>query len=278
MMPMTEDQGARYDRIAVGYARHWAPVIRPAAIQLLDDLAPLLPGGMPHLLDIGTGTGTLALEAIERWPAARVTGIDASFEMAGWADREADRRLTGGARSRFVTTVALADRLPFPDATFDGAMSSFVLQLVPNRAAALREARRVLRPGAPFAYVTWLRHADVDPPDRILNEVLDEFGFDPPDADSPTRDTAGPRAAADGLRRAGFRDVGTREGWIVHHWTPRSYVDFQEGFNEESLFAELVERERRSLRRRLLERLRRLAPDELRFRSPIVYVTGRAVG
>jgi hypothetical protein len=77
------------------------------------------------------------------------------------------------------------------------------------------------------------------------------------------------------LRRAGFRDVRTREGWIVHPWTPRSYIDFQEGFNEESLFDELVERERRALRRRLLERLSELAPDELRFRSPIVYVTGR---
>ena len=67
--------------------------------------------------------------------------------MASWANREADRRLAGGARSRFATAVAFADRLPFPDATFDGAMSSFVLQLVPNRAAAIREARRVLRPG-----------------------------------------------------------------------------------------------------------------------------------
>ena len=275
MMPMSEDQGARYDRIAEGYARHWAPVIRPAAVELLDDLAPLLPVGAAHLLDIGTGTGTLALEATDRWPAARVTGIDASSEMANWANREADRRLVGSARSRFSTTVALAGRLPFPDATFDGAMSSFVLQLVPNRAAALREARRVLRPGAPFAFVTWLRHVDVDQPDRIFDEVLDEFGFDPPEPDSPTRDPASARAAANGLRRAGFRDVRAREGWIVHPWTPRSYIDFQEGFNEESLFDELVERERRALRRRLLERLRELTPDELRFRSPIVYVTGR---
>lgn len=277
---MAEDQGARYDRIAAGYARHWAPVIQPAAIRLLDDLAPLLPGGAPHLLDIGTGTGTLALEAIERWPRARVTGIDASSEMADWASREADRRLAGRSRRRFATAVAVADRLPFADATFDGAMSSFVLQLVPNRAAALREARRVLRPGAPLGYVTWLRGDDgeADPPDRVFDEVLDELGFDPPEPDSASGDLASPNAAATGLRRAGYRRVRAREGRLDHRWTPRSYVDFLEGFSEESLFDELVGRERRALRRRLLERLGQLAPDELRFRSPIVYVTGRAPG
>jgi ubiquinone/menaquinone biosynthesis C-methylase UbiE len=277
---MTEDQAARYDRIAAGYARHWAPVIRPAAVRLLDDLGPLLPAEPAHLLDIGTGTGTLALAAIERWPRIRVTGVDASAEMAGWADGEADRRLGADRRGSFVTTVAFADRLPFPDATFDGAMSSFVLQLVPSRAAALREARRVLRPGAPLAYVTWLRREDdvVDPPDRILDEVLDEFDFEPPGRDDGEKDPASPDAAAHQLRRAGFRNVGARAEVLAHRWTPRAYVDFAEQFSESSLFDELVERERKALRRRLLERLGALAPADLRFRSPIVYVTGRVAG
>src|SRR3990172_4067890 len=181
MCGMSEDQPARYDRIADGYAAHWAPVIRPAAIRLLDDLASLLPAGSPHLLDIGTGTGALAIEALERWPTTRVTGIDASSEMVRWALGEADRRLPASATQRLSTAVAFADRLPFPDASFDLAMSSFVLQLVPNRAAPLPDARRVLRPGAPFGYVTWLRADDgIDPPDRVLEEGLDEFGFDPP--------------------------------------------------------------------------------------------------
>ena len=276
---MTEDQGARYDRIAEGYARHWAPVIRPAAVRLLDHLAPMLPPGSPHLLDIGTGTGTLALAALDRWPGTRVTGIDASTEMAGWAETEADRRLTPVRRARFSTAVALADRLPFDDGTFDLAMSSFVLQLVPDRSAALGEARRVLRPGAPFGYVTWLRHrGEPDPPDRILDEVLDELGFDPPAADPPERDPASPRAAAAGLRRAGFRGVRAWSDVVEHRWTARSYLDFLEGFAEESLFDELVARERRILRRRLLARLAELVPADRRLRLPIVYVVGRAAG
>jgi ubiquinone/menaquinone biosynthesis C-methylase UbiE len=275
--PMSEDQGTRYDRIAPGYARHWAPVIRPAAVRLLEDLAPFIAGGARELLDIGTGTGTLALAALDRWPAVRVTGIDGSSEMAHWATGEADHQLSTTERSRFTTLVALADQLPVPDGTFDLAMSSFVFQLVPNRAAAFREAHRVLRPGGVLGFVTWLRtDAELDPPDRILEEVLDEFGFEPPEPDSGRGDPPSPRAAADALRRSGFRDVRAREDALVHRWTPRAYVDFVEQFAEESLFDELVARERLALRRRLLQRVRTLPARDLRLRLPIVYVTGRA--
>lgn len=276
---MTEDQGARYDRLAEGYARHWAPIIRPAAVRLLDHLAPAAEARAPRILDIGTGTGTLGLAALERWPAARVSGIDASSEMAAFADREADRRLGPARRGRFATRVALADRLPFPAGTFHLAVSSFVLQLVPDRAAALAEARRVLRPDAALGYVTWLRHrGEQDPPDRVFDEVLDELGFEPPEPDPPGRDPASPAAAAAGLRRAGFRRVRAWADAIEHRWTPRAYVDFLEGFAEESLFDELVERERRELRRRLLVRLGALPAADLRLRLPIVYVVGRAPG
>lgn len=277
MPGMSEDQSTRYDRIAAGYARHWAPVIRPAAVWLLEELAPHVTPDRRDLLDIGTGTGTLAMAAIARWPGVRVTGIDGSSEMADWAAREADERLASVDRQRFTTVVALADRLPLPDGAVDVAMSSFVFQLVPNRAAAFREAHRVLRQGGVLGFVTWLRTTgELDPPDRVLEEVLDEFGFDPPEADDGRGDPASARAAADGLRRAGFRDVRAREDALVHRWTPRAYVDFVEHFAEESLFDDLVERERLALRRRLLQRVGALAPRDLRLRLPIVYVTGRA--
>src|SRR3989304_3978142 len=67
------------------------------------------------------------------------------------------RRQAAGSRHRpprFVT--AAADAIPLPEASVDVAVSSFVLQLVPDRLAALREIRRVLRPGGRLAYATWL--------------------------------------------------------------------------------------------------------------------------
>ena len=149
------DQTERFDRFSAGYARWWAPVLAPAVAELLDAAQPSLAGG-ERLIDIGTGTGQLALGAIARWPGVSVVGADASAGMAGVADAEADRLLSGAERGRFRSVVAFADTLPFGDREFDGALSSFVFQLVPNRARALREARRVLRPGATLAYVSWL--------------------------------------------------------------------------------------------------------------------------
>ena len=177
------DQAERYDRIAEGYARWWAPFLVPAAMELLDRLAPSLPDGPTRILDVGTGTGRSGWAAVERWPNVTVDAIDASSEMAAAAEAERDRRLGPGVRHRFEVAVAPADDLPFADGTFDAAMSSFVLQLVPNRHRALREIRRTLRPNAPLAIVTWLRDTTIWRPDEIVDELLDEFGVDPPDDD-----------------------------------------------------------------------------------------------
>src|SRR5262245_4157464 len=127
---------SRYDLLAEGYARFWGPVIRPGAERVLDLAAPAIEAALartpePKLLDVGSGTGTLAIAALERWPALRVTGIDPAGGMLAVAREDARRRL-GGRAARYATEVAYADELPFDDATFDLAVSSFVLQLVPS--------------------------------------------------------------------------------------------------------------------------------------------------
>ena len=123
--------------------------------------------------------------------------------------------------------------------TFDAAMSSFVLQLVPSRAAALREVRRVLRPGGRFAWVTWQlsdRHFEAD---RVANTVLDDFGFDPPEADPRPGDVASPAAAALAMRRAGFRDVTAWTEELSYAWDAKGYLAFLTEFDEASLFEDL---------------------------------------
>lgn len=274
---------SRYDVIADGYARWWGPVILPGAVQVLDALAPaveaaLEDGQEPRLLDVGSGTGALAVAALDRWPSLRVTGIDPSAGMLEVARRDADERLPAGRAERFETTVAYADEQPFESASFDLAVSSFVLQLVPNRSAALRETHRVLRPGGTFAWVTWQRCDRPYAPDRIANEVLDDFGFDPPDADSRCGDVASAAAAALGMRRAGFRDVRAWTGEVAHPWDAPGYLSFLTQFDEESLFAELEPGERHDIEREVLERIGRLTPEELTLRLPTVYALGRARG
>lgn len=271
---------AGYDRIAEGYARHWGPVIRPSAEHVLELVAPridaaLQDGEVPQVLDVGTGTGTLALSALERWPGISVTGLDPSGGMLEIAQRHAGERLAPGVASRFEVAVGPADRLPFGDASFDLAVSSFVLQLVPSRASALREIRRVLRPGATCAWVAWQQADAPFAPDRIANEVLDDFGFDPPEPGPRKGDIASPSAASAGMRRAGFRDVRAHTHEMAHAWDAASYLAFYTQFDEESLFAELDRGERREIERRIRTKLRRLSPDELTLRLPVIYVVGR---
>jgi SAM-dependent methyltransferase len=274
---------AGYDEIADGYARHWGPVIRPGAVRVLDHLAPRVDAALaasvePALLDVGTGTGSLAIAALERWPALRVVGVDPSTGMLDLARQAARDRLAADLERRYDTAIGWADELPFPDASFDLAASSFVLQLVPRRGAALGEIRRILRPGGTFAWVAWLRSDRPYEPDRVANEVLDEVGFDPPEAGGRNGDLASPAAAAASMRRAGFRAVTAVAEEVVHVWSPADYLGFLTEFDEQSLFAELDRRERRDIEREIGRRLRRLTVEQRTLRMPVVHAVGRAPG
>jgi ubiquinone/menaquinone biosynthesis C-methylase UbiE len=267
-------QAERYDRIALGYARWWAPVIAPKATALLDRLEGPVAAGARRLIDVGTGTGTLAIAALRRWPAVDVVGIDASRGMTEVAAAEADRLLSAPQRRRFEARVATADRLPFPDGTFDAAMSSFVYQLVPNRARALREARRVLRPGGTLAYVSWLVSDRAFRPDVEFDETLDEIGIGAREFDDRLGDIPGVDAATAQLRRAGFADVEAHDGLLEHPFDVEGYLAFLTEFDEEDLIGSLEPAERDRLIRRLGQRLRQMPREDLVLRLPVVSVSG----
>ena len=97
-----------------------------------------------HLLDIGCGTGTLAIEAKARvGPPGVVAGIDPSPEMINRARRKARRRADVDFRE------GAAECLPFVDGQFDVVTSTLMLHHLPRtvRETAVAEANRVLKPG-----------------------------------------------------------------------------------------------------------------------------------
>jgi ubiquinone/menaquinone biosynthesis C-methylase UbiE len=268
------DLEERYDRIAAGYAEWWAPVLEARAIDVLDRVDAQVQDGARRLVDIGTGTGTLARAAVRRWPSVEVIGIDLSSAMVAAAEAEADRLLTPAERRRFEAHVAPADSLPVPDAAFDAAISSFVLQLVPNRFRAMREARRVLRPGGMLAFVTWLIDDRIFRPDIEFDALLDEIGVGARETDDRPGDIPSPAAAAAQLRRAGFRGVEVERAILEHRFSVDGYVGFLAEFDEEDLISSMSATERERLLGDLRQRLAALPPDDLVLRLPIIYASG----
>ena len=96
------------------------------------------------VLDVGCGTGTLAIAAARRAGPDRVHGIDPSPAMIARA-----RRKTARADVDVEFTVGVAERLPFPDARFDVVLSTLMLHHLPRttRRECVSEIARVLKAG-----------------------------------------------------------------------------------------------------------------------------------
>jgi len=99
------------------------------------------------VLDVATGTAAVAIELARR-TGCDVTGVDQNAQMlaAGRARVEAAR-----VRGRVKLVEGSAERLPFPDSSFDALTFTYLLRYVDDPAATLRELARVLRPGGTMA-------------------------------------------------------------------------------------------------------------------------------
>ena len=108
------------------------------------EVAALAPRDGEHYLDVGCGTGDVAMEVLRRAPGCRVTGLDPSDRMLALATAKATR---AGLQDRFAAAIGDVLHLPFADGAFAGITSAFALRSFVDRAGAFREMRRVLAPG-----------------------------------------------------------------------------------------------------------------------------------
>jgi ubiquinone/menaquinone biosynthesis C-methylase UbiE len=119
------------------------------------DLAQLQRG--EHVLDIGCGTGTLAILAKRRvGEAGRVHGVDAAPEMIERARTKATR-----AGAELTLAAGIVQSLPLPDQAVDVALSTLMLHHLPRKARPeiVREIKRVLKPGGRFLAVDFVKPA-----------------------------------------------------------------------------------------------------------------------
>jgi ubiquinone/menaquinone biosynthesis C-methylase UbiE len=154
------------------------------ALQPLLDQAGLAAGHV--VLDVGCGTGTLAIWIRQQHPDVSLDAVDPDPKAIARAQGKARR---AGVDVRFAR--AFGDALPYPDATFDRVFSSMMLHHVPRaeKLPFLQDVRRVLKPAGRLelmdfaggtrsllAHVVHGRHASAVADGRLLSR-MQEAGF-----------------------------------------------------------------------------------------------------
>lgn len=149
-----------------GFARLTAHAIGP-----LLDAARI--GAGSRVLDLGTGPGFVAAEAVRR--GAKVSAVDADPLMAETA--------AGNVPDADVR-VAILPALPHEDETFDAVVGNFVINHVGDPVATLAELRRVLRPGGRLALTCWTMPGSGVL--AVVRDAMEEVGVPWPDDVPPS--------------------------------------------------------------------------------------------
>jgi SAM-dependent methyltransferase len=205
-MTMTPDQmrremQRRWEACYQNYAERAAPQTARAADVLLD-LVPSPTGA--KVLDIATGPGVVALKVAQVvGPTGEVIATDL---MPKWQPI-VERKCAGAGLDNCTFRQMGAEELDFANDSFDVVYCQFGLMFVPEPVRALREMRRVLRPGGRLGIVVWSTAEDVPcfHPSRMIGRIAPP----PPDADSlPTPLALGAPGLIEGMvAEAGFKHV-----------------------------------------------------------------------
>ncbi|MGQ9689291.1 MAG: class I SAM-dependent methyltransferase [Desulfobaccales bacterium] len=147
MPPTFDDQAAAYDR---WYTTPLGRLVDRVEKEALFTLLPELAGRL--VLEVGCGTGNTSLTLVRR--GAEVVGVDISAPMLAAAR---DKARSEGLALTFVR--ATAGSLPFGEDSFDGVVSILALDFIPDRAGAVAEMLRVLRPGGFLALALLNRYS-----------------------------------------------------------------------------------------------------------------------
>ena len=182
-------------------------------------LARLTPNA--SLLDLGTGTGDLAREALLQEPQAKVTAADFTVEMMR----------VGKKSGNLQFSAADALNLPFKDTTFDAVVSGFLMRNVTDIQQALKEQYRALKPGgrivildttrpkknilSPFIWIHM--HFIIPTVGGLLSGERDAYNYVPDTTENfLTAEQLAARMIAAGFKQVDFKRL--MFGTIGMHW------------------------------------------------------------
>jgi ubiquinone/menaquinone biosynthesis C-methylase UbiE len=255
---------ASYDSAAESHDRIATPVYfaRPAA----DLVAECGVSSASAVLDVGTGSGIVAVRAREVAPDAVIVSVDPSIEML---------RI---ARRRGVTTVAGAvPGLPFAARRFDRVLAGFVVTHVPSYEETLSDMVRVLAAGGRLGVTAW---GPLENPHRELWHGLARSAVDP-DALERAKKSALPwedwftsaENLVSALRGAGLKDVTVRRVFYEVETTTEDFLALRENATQGRFV-------RHSLDGAGWERFRETVRAEFarRFRDPLTHTRDVLIG
>lgn len=174
-----------------------------------------------YLLDLGTGTGDLARQALLQFPRAKVMAVDFTFEMMR----------VGQRRGPLNFSSADALRLPFKDFSFDAVVSGFLMRNVIDLQKALQEQYRVLKRGGRivildttrpkkniFSPLVWLHmHLVIPFLGKMLTGAREAYHYLPDSTEKfVTAEELAARMAAAGFKKINYERLMV--GTIAIHW------------------------------------------------------------
>lgn len=148
-----------------------------------------------HVMDIGCGSGAIAVALVRDHGAAHVTGIDVEDPVCEAARA---RAAAAGLSDRITIEKVRPGPFPFEDASFDIVFSKDSIIHIPDKAAMAAESFRVLKPGGQFAASDWLTSHDGELSPEMAHYVkMEALEFR----------MASPARYREAMEQAGFVDV-----------------------------------------------------------------------
>jgi SAM-dependent methyltransferase len=201
------------------------------------------------VLDVGCGTGALAQAVLKREDSATITGIDPAESLVEYC-----KSRFASERAQFKS--ASAEKLPYPDGTFDYTLALLVFSFVHEADRSAREMRRVTRPGGIVGACAW--HAEGLSMDRVFFEEAGTL-----DAAARSKAERLRRLSREGQLEALWTKIGLREVNEVHIDMDMEFQSFDdywipltEGAGPVKAYAsDLTPHQREMLREKLVRRL-----------------------